>query len=74
MLSSSAIRLMSVDQTTTTLRAGSPSGFRYGLCWDTVEDPALKSAGVLGWTKGGDTIDYHAGFVIAPDQRLAVVG
>ncbi|MFZ1669445.1 MAG: serine hydrolase domain-containing protein [Candidatus Nanopelagicales bacterium] len=72
-LSSSAVRKMSVDQTATTLRAGSPSGFRYGLGWDTVADPALKSAGVRGWTKGGDIGQYHAGFVIAPDQGLAVV-
>jgi hypothetical protein len=43
------------------------------LGWDSVQDPALKSAGVLGWTKGGDTVDYHASFAIAPDQRLAVV-
>ena len=64
---------MGVDQTTTTLRAGSPSGFRYGLGWDTVADPALKSAGVRGWTKGGDIGQYHAGFVMAPDQGLAVV-
>ena len=34
--------------------------------WDSVQDPALKSAGVLGWTKGGDTVDYHASFAIAP--------
>ncbi|MGV1037974.1 MAG: serine hydrolase domain-containing protein [Candidatus Nanopelagicales bacterium] len=72
-LSSSAVRKMSVDQTATTLRAGSPGGFRYGLGWDTVADPALKSAGVRGWTKGGDIGQYHAGFVIAPDQGLAVV-
>ena len=73
-LSSSAVRQMAVDQTATTLRVGPPSGLRYGLGWDTVKDPALASAGVLGWTKGGDSItDYHAGFVIAPDQGLAVV-
>ena len=72
-LSSSAIQQMSVDQTTTTLRAGNPSGFRYGLGWDSVQDPALKSAGVLGWTKGGDTGDYHAAFSVAPDHGLAAV-
>jgi len=72
-LSSAAVEQMAVDQTTTTLEAGPPSGFRYGLGWDTVEDPALKSAGVRGWTKGGDLVDYHAGFVIAPDQGLAAV-
>ena len=72
-LSSSAIQQMSVDQTATTLRVGPPSVLRYGLGWDTVQDPALKSAGVLGWTKGGDTIDYHAALTVAPDQGLAVV-
>ena len=72
-LSSSAIRQMSLDQTTTTLRVGHPGIIRYGLGWDNVQDPALKSAGVLGWTKNGATGDYHAAFVIAPDQGLAVV-
>jgi CubicO group peptidase (beta-lactamase class C family) len=72
-LSSSAIQQMSVDQTTTTLRVGTPGEFRYGLGWDTVQDPALKAAGVLGWTKGGDAAPYRTTFAIAPDQGLAVV-
>lgn len=72
-LSSAAVEQMGVDQTTTTLKAAPPNSFRYGLGWDTVEDPALKSVGVRGWTKGGDLTQYHAGFVIAPDQKLAVV-
>ena len=72
-LSSAAVEQMAVDQTTTTLEAAPPSAFRYGLGWDTVQDPALKSAGVRGWTKGGDLVDYHAGFVIAPDQGLAAI-
>ncbi len=72
-LSSSAIQQMAVDETATTLRVGPPSFLRYGLGWDSVQDPALKSAGVLGWTKGGDTVDYHASFAIAPDDGLGVV-
>lgn len=72
-LSSSAIQQMSVDQTATTLRVAAPGSFRFGLGWDTMADPALKSAGVRGWTKGGDIGQYHAGFVVAPDQRMAVV-
>lgn len=72
-LSSAAIQQMAADETATTPRVGPPSFLRYGLGWDSVQDPALKSAGVLGWTKGGDTVDYHASFAIAPDQRLAVV-
>ena len=72
-LSSAAVQQMSVDQTTTTLKAAPPSNFRFGLGWDTVADPALKSLGIRGWTKGGDLIEQHAAFVIAPDQKLAVV-
>ena len=72
-LSSAAIQQMAADETATTLRVGPPSFLRYGLGWDSVQDPALKSAGVLGWTKGGDTVDYHASFAIAPDDGLAVV-
>ena len=72
-LSSSAIRQMAADETATGLRVGPPSFLRYGLGWDSVQDPALKSAGVLGWTKGGDTVDYHASFAIAPDDDLGVV-
>ncbi|MFN8126340.1 MAG: serine hydrolase domain-containing protein [Candidatus Nanopelagicales bacterium] len=72
-LSSSAIQQMAVDETATTLKVGPRSFLRYGLGWDTVRDPALKSAGVLGWTKGGDTVDYHASFAIAPHQRLGAV-
>ncbi len=72
-LSSAAVAQMGVDQTTTTLKAAPPNSFRYGLGWDTVEDPALKSVGIRGWTKGGDLVEQHAAFVIAPDQKLAVV-
>ncbi len=71
-LSSSAIQQMAVDETATTLRVGNP-GLRFGLGWDTVQDPALKSAGVLGWNKNGGTFDYHADLAVAPDQGLAVV-
>jgi CubicO group peptidase (beta-lactamase class C family) len=72
-LSSSAIETMGADQTTTTLEAAPPGAFRYGLGWDSVKDPALNSAGVRGWTKGGDLFEFHTGFVIAPDQGLAAI-
>lgn len=72
-LSRSAIETMGTDQTSTTLRVASPSAFRYGLGWDSMQDPALNSAGVRGWTKGGDLTQFHAGFLIAPDQGLAVI-
>ena len=71
-LSSSAIQQMGVDQAATTLRVGPPAA-GFGLGWDSVQEPALKSAGVLGWTKNGATTTYSAQFTIAPDQGLAVV-
>ncbi len=72
-ISESAVSQMAVDQTTTTLTTAPPNNFRYGLGWDSMEDPALKAAGVRGWTKGGDLPQYHTGFTIAPDQGLAVI-
>ncbi len=71
-LSSSAIQQMGVDQGTTAPQVGPPAG-GFGLGWDSVQEPALKSAGVLGWTKNGATTDYSAQFAVAPDQGLAVV-
>src|SRR5690606_7791618 len=41
--------------------------------WDTVTDPGLASIGVRGWAKGGDSVDYHATFTLAPDSDLAVI-
>lgn len=43
-LSRSAIQQMAADETATALRVGPPSFLRYGLGWDCVQDPALKSA------------------------------
>ena len=58
-LSSSAIQQMGVDQAPPPFRSDQPAG-GFGLGWDSVQEPALKSAGVLGWTKGGDTSNYRA--------------
>lgn len=73
LLSTQAVAQMATDQTTTTLAAGPPSNFRYGLGWDDVRDPALAGVGVTAWVKGGDTGEQHGGFVVAPDQGLAVM-
>ena len=72
-LSQAAVEQMGADQTTTTLKTAPAGSFRYGLGWDSVKEPALKTVGVRGWTKGGDLIEQHATFMIAPDQGLAVV-
>ncbi len=72
-VSAARIAEMGTDQTTTTLQVGPPAELRYGLGWDDVRSPALAAAGVTAWIKGGDVTQHHAGFVVAPDQDLAVM-
>jgi CubicO group peptidase (beta-lactamase class C family) len=72
-LSADAIAEMGTDQTTGSLSVEALEAFRYGLGWDTVSEPGLAAVGVRAWLKGGDTTDYHAGFIVAPDAHLAVI-
>ena len=72
LLSAGAIAEMGVDQTTGTYDPVPDEALDYGLGWDTVTQPGLKAVGVTGWTKGGDSVDYHAGFIVAPRAKLAV--
>ncbi len=51
-LSSSAIQQMAVDETATGLRVGPPSFLRYGLGWDSVQDPALQVRRSAGLDQG----------------------
>lgn len=52
------------------------SDFDYGLGWDVVDWAAFKGVAngkdLAAWCKGGDTGDYHAGFVVLPESGLAV--
>lgn len=45
----------------------------FGLGWDSVHQGGLAAAGVTGWHKAGDADHYHSYFIVAPDERLAVV-
>lgn len=71
-LSQNAIDAMGTDQITTMMQAGPAPDMHYGLGWDTVQDPVLKKVGVTAWAKGGDLYQYHAGFIVAPEEDLAV--
>lgn len=71
-LTRESIAAMGEMQLATTLDPVVQQDWRYGLGWDTVENPGLAKVGVRAWTKGGDTVDYHAAFLVAPDERLAV--
>ena len=72
-LSAASVAEMGTDQTAGSFRPVPSGGFRYGLGWDSVRDPGLAKVGVTAWVKGGDSNDYHAGFIVAPEAGLAVV-
>jgi len=71
-LSADSVAEMGVDQTLLSFNPVPSNAVRYGLGWDTVTQPGLRAVKVTGWAKGGDSIDYHAGFIVAPQARLAV--
>ena len=71
-LSAKAVADMSADQTRLSFNPVPSNAVRYGLGWDTVTEPGLRDVGVTGWAKGGDSVDYHAAFMVAPTAKLAV--
>ena len=72
-ISAAAVREMGTDQTVGEIRPAVFKAARYGLGWDSVTQPGLLKAGFTAWMKGGDSVDYHAGFVVVPGQKLAAV-
>ena len=72
-LSAASVREMGTDQTVGEIRPTVFKAAKYGLGWDSVTQPGLLKAGFTAWMKGGDSSDYHAGFVVVPGQDLAAV-
>jgi CubicO group peptidase (beta-lactamase class C family) len=72
-LSAASVREMGADQTVGEIRPTVFKAAKYGLGWDSVTQPGLLKAGFTAWMKGGDSSDYHAGFVVVPGQDLAAV-
>jgi CubicO group peptidase (beta-lactamase class C family) len=72
-LSAASVREMGTDQTVGEIRPAVYKAAKYGLGWDSVTQPGLLKAGFTAWMKGGDSADYHAGFVVVPGQKLAAV-
>ena len=75
-LAGGSIAEMGRSQLDTTLQPVTRNPWNYGLGWDTVKDLTLDSVGVRAWVKGGDTGNYHASLIVAPEAGLAafVVG
>ncbi len=44
----------------------------YGLGWDNVHMYPFNKNGITALVKGGDTLYYHAGLVVLPEENLAV--
>ena len=63
---------MGQSQLESTLHPITRNVWNYGLGWDSVKDLSLAAVGARAWVKGGDTADYHAGLVVAPEAGLAV--
>ncbi len=51
--------------------SGAPDALSYGLGWDCVEWMPFQQNGIQALVKGGDTLFYHAGLVVLPEQRMA---
>lgn len=72
-LSEASVASMGEDQTRDTFRPVDSLMFRPGLGWDTIEQAGLKAVNVVGWCKGGDTGQYGAALIVAPEAGLAAV-
>jgi CubicO group peptidase (beta-lactamase class C family) len=71
-VSAAGIAQMGTDQSTGLLINPSPE-WRWGLGWDSVQQPALAAAGVLGWEKDGGTAYYTSEFFVVPQAQLALM-
>jgi CubicO group peptidase (beta-lactamase class C family) len=71
-VSAAGIAQMGTDQTAGLLINPSPE-WRWGLGWDTVKQPALAAAGILGWEKDGGTAFYSSEFFVVPNSQLALM-
>lgn len=71
-MSAEGIAQMGTDQSTGLLINPSPE-WRWGLGWDSVRQPALEAAGMLGWEKDGGTAFYTSEFFVVPQAQLALM-
>lgn len=70
-VSEAAVAAMAQDQTPG-LRINPSPEWRWGLGWDSVQQPGLHAAGVSGWSKNGGTIFFTSDFFVLPQARMAL--
>ena len=73
LLSAASVAEMGRSQMGTTFEPSAHPFFVYGLGWDDAAQPGLAAVNVPAWLKGGDTDDFHAGFIVAPTAKLGVI-
>ena len=71
-VSSAGIAQMGTDQSAGLLINPSPE-WQWGLGWDSVRQPGLAAAGILGWEKDGGTAFYTSEFFVVPQAQLALM-
>ncbi len=71
-VSATGVAQMGMDQTAGLLINPSPE-WRWGLGWDSVQQPALAAAGVLGWEKDGGTAFFTSEFFVVPQAQFALM-
>ncbi|KAA8783620.1 beta-lactamase family protein [Paenibacillus amylolyticus] len=47
------------------------SSIAYGLGWDSVNLFPFNQYGIKAWTKGGNTIAYHASLIVLPEHNMS---
>jgi CubicO group peptidase (beta-lactamase class C family) len=73
-LSAKSVEAMAQDQRMGSFNPVPFEEFRFGLGWDTTDQPGLGAVGVKAWQKTGDMNGYYgANMAVAPDEKLGVV-
>ncbi|MGO4394347.1 serine hydrolase domain-containing protein [Variovorax sp. M-6] len=74
-VSAEAVREMGRDQRARTRIIADPASslWRWGLGWDTVQQPGLDAAGLRAWNKSGAFEFFGTQFFVLPEIRLAMM-
>jgi CubicO group peptidase (beta-lactamase class C family) len=72
-LDEASIQEMGRDQTRNSFNPVPSLLAAFGLGWDTVEQPALRAAGMRAWSIQGTTTQYGTAIIVVPAERMGVI-
>ena len=72
-LDEASIQEMGRDQTRNSFNPVPSPLAAFGLGWDTVEQPALRAAGLRAWSIQGETLHYGTSIILVPSERMGVI-